>query len=256
MNLISQLRKQIINYLTKDLVKPENAAKCENLIKFDESGCDISFAISLNIWSNYLKKTDDLSNYKNSILIFSTNNGETDENQALEFLLEASKIWSLPIEKACVEKGLCLIYFNKSYTFQVVLDLVNTCDYARANNMEDETVFIDTLRAENSSITQFRVETMQKSLKNLIKFSRYKLTDDPNAASQKYLLTTRSNLKDEENPSNAKVIMVGVVCDIDKKISHADVENYLKKRQDDLHLIALHKYGVRVQNDTVRLFCF
>ena len=49
MNLISQFRKQIINYLTNDLVRPENAAKCENLVRFDESGCDISFAISLTI---------------------------------------------------------------------------------------------------------------------------------------------------------------------------------------------------------------
>lgn len=254
MNLINQFRKEIVNYLTKSLVKSESALGCESLIKFSESERDVSFSVHLHIWRNYLKKTDDLSKYNNSILIFSTNNVDADENQAIELLLEASKVWIFPLEKVWREKEICVLSFKKSYAFKKVLDLVYSCDYGRTSGKEEQSICIDVLQTENTSITQFRVETMQKSLKNLIKFSRYKLTDDSNAADQKYLLTTRSNLKNEENPNNAKVIICAVVCNNDegdKKISHADAEGYLKKRQDDMHLIALHKYGVRIQNDTV-----
>jgi hypothetical protein len=36
-----------------------------------------------------------------------------------------------------------------------------------------------------------------------------------------------------------------------KKNSHLTSEDFLKKREEDMHLMAIHKYGVRVKNDTV-----
>jgi hypothetical protein len=66
------------------------------------------------------------------------------------------------------------------------------------------------------------------------------------------MLTTRSNSKNNEDTNKIIPIVCGVVIDgNEKKNSHLTSEDFLKKREEDMHLMANFKYGVRVKNDTV-----
>lgn len=240
--MIKILRKEIINYLSRS----ENTSKCDSLVKFEVSEkSDFSFPINLQIWSNYLKIYGNLEDYHNNILVYAANNSSTDENQAI--------IEALLLAGIKIDKEVCHISLIRDKSLQRALDLVNRDDFCRWINPEAQSISIDIEYCENSSITNYRLQTMQKITRNLLRYSQYTYANDSSTADHRFVITTRSNFKANESVknSNVKIILCGVVCNNDKKMSVTTAENYLKMRQDDMHLIALHKYGVRVKDNVV-----
>jgi arginyl-tRNA synthetase len=139
----------------------------------------------------------------------------------------------------------------RNSAFKTMFKSISSDDYGRAPKC-GETVSVNISETANSSITNFRLQTINLVLKNLISYSQYTLTDD-STANHKVLLTTRSNFKKDDDYSESDItVLCSVVRDMDKnnkKISHQSAEEYLKKRIDDMHLMALHKYGVRIKSD-------
>jgi hypothetical protein len=161
----------------------------------------------------------------------------------------------LQIEKLSIEKGICQISLNKLATFKTVLDVIDKDEYTATKKEENKSIFIKIHKIESSPITQFRLETIEKVLKKLLKFSQFSYTEDQTKATINLLLTSRSNLKASDSDKELKPIVCAVVCDDGgKKTSQLEAEKYLENRQNDMHLIAVHKFGLRVKNDKVRRF--
>jgi len=235
--------------LGKYLSRTENPA--ENLIKFEVSNLsDFSFIINLDLWSNYFK-LEETGSYNNDILIYATDNEDNNKEQAMEALKHESERFAFKIDSLEVTNMKCFIKLMRNSTFKTMFKSISSDDYGRALKC-GETVAINISETENSSITNFRLQAISLVLKNLISYSQYTLTDD-STADHKVLLTTRSNFKKDNDYLESDItVLCSVVRDMDKnnkKISHQSQEDYLKKRIDDMHLMALHKYGVRIKSD-------
>lgn len=250
MNLIQVFKKQIISYLTR------STSDCDSLIKFEiNRNHDFGFQVSLEIWKNYFKIEESLADYRNNILIYAACDKNIDEEEAIDTLKKTSHAWIFKIDKLSIDKGICLFTLNRQEIFKMLLDLVDSDRYGKSQKGESLSISIKTQKVLNSSITQFRLDTISRVVINLLKFSSFILAYDPSFADVPLLLTTRSNLKADESDKDFKSIVCAVVCDKDeksKKISRIEASNYLaQQRQNDMHLIAVHKFGVRVKNDEV-----
>ncbi|XP_070499270.1 uncharacterized protein [Chironomus tepperi] len=235
--------------LGKYLSRTDNPA--ENLIKFEVgNGPDFSFIINLDLWANYFK-IEDSRPFNNDILIYATDNENNDEKHAIEALKNESEKFAFKIDSLEVKNMKCFIKLMRNSTFKTMFKSISSDDFGRAPKC-DETMSINIIETENSSITNFRLQTIELVLKNLISYSQYTLTDD-STADHKVLLTTRSNFKKDNDCLDTDItVLCSVVRDMDKnnkKISHQSTNDYLKKRIDDMHLMALHKYGVRIKSD-------
>lgn len=249
MNIIKKFKQEIVTYLSR------SASNNDSLIKFEIiSSHDFGFCINLEIWKNYFKLEEDPAEYKNNILIYAACEKNIDEELAIKKFKTISENWSFEVDKIWIEKGICCINLNRLETFKRMLHLISNDEYACYQKMEGQTISIKTDKVLSSSITKFRLDVIEIGLKNLISLTPY-IYDETNANINLFL-TTRSNLKVDDNYREFIPIICGVVCDQkeSKKTSQMEAEEYLMKRQNDMHLIAIHKFGVRVKNDKVRSF--
>lgn len=246
MKKVAEFKEKLVEYLTKTT---DSYVKCEKLIKYDVDSkkVDFTFGINMeNIWSNYLSAQDNWQKFGNSVLIYGSNEQDIDDNQAVQKLVEASEKWPLKISSARIVDGICEIHLNRNNTFPLVLDLVAREDYCRYDKINGKSISLAIDEVEKSSITHFRLKTLKNALAKLITLhSQYNLIDKKTAYSN-LILTTRSNIKNNEDSEKLISILCGVV---DSKQNNA--EDILKKRQEDMHLMAVHKYGVRVKNHEV-----
>jgi hypothetical protein len=246
MKEVTEFKHKLVEYLTKSDKYYDN---CENLLKFDSTGSLYDFSFATSIWNYYLSEDNDLDKFKNNILIYATNEKDIDVTLAVQKLIDESQNWTLQISEAKLNDGVCEIRLSRNKVFQMVLARVAHDDFCRHNKVDGKTISltIDDAHLDEKSFTKFRLEIIKKVLSSLIKLSSYSLVEDNDAASN-LLLTTRSNSKNNEDSKKIK-IQCGVV--IDEMSANSDADNYLKKRQEDMHLIAIHKYGMRVKNDEV-----
>lgn len=239
----------MVSYLSR------STSECDSLIKFEINSIqDFSFQISLQIWKNYFKVDLEDEEFQNNILIYAACAKNIELLETIDMLKKASDPWIFTIDKIFIDKGICYISLNHHGTFKMLLNLIDGDEYGKADKKESVKISIKTQKILKSSITQFRLETIERILRNLLNFSPFVLTDDPSHADVPLLLTTRSNLKADEKDKAFKSIVCAVVYDEDencKKTSCVEALNYLEKRQNDMHLIAVHKFGIRIKNDKV-----
>lgn len=102
----------------------------------------------------------------------------------------------------------------------------------------------------NPSITQFRVELIGKTAEKLLDYSKFTVLTDPSDAKYKILATSKSKLPADHPNSDWKLLTCGVVMNgKDRKTSELTREQYIKQRCEDMHLMSIHKYGIRMEND-------
>lgn len=243
MHLVRAFSKELSKFLTRsdqDFVK---------LIKFDETGrtSDFSFSLSLKIWMNYLKtvSNDDVNKYQDNILMFAAE-GSVDE--AVEKLKLAG--WTFRIESVEIKDFRCYLTVDRAAAYKKFLNEL-TGSYGRRKKVEDETLSLEIDNDDTStSIKQYRVELVQRVLENLLAYSKFVIVTDPAIAKHKILVSSKSNLSKNDDRFDRKLVTCGVVIDqATKKVSQLEAKDYIKKRSEDMHLISIHKYGVRVKND-------
>jgi uncharacterized surface protein with fasciclin (FAS1) repeats len=243
MKQVAEFKEKLIEYLTKST---DSYAKCEKLIKFDvDAKFDFSFVTS-EPWNRFCE--NNWEKFGNNILIYGSNQHDIDEDQAVQKLIKASEKWPLQIQNAKINcNGICEINLNRNNVIRLVLDLVTREDFCQYDKINGKSISLAIDEVEKSSITEFRLKTLKKVLIKLITHhSQYNLIMDKKTAYSNLMLTTRSNTKNNEDSEKLIPILCGVVAE--KKIN---AEEFLKKRQEDMHLMAVHKYGVRVKNDQV-----
>lgn len=241
---IDTFKRQLSEYLSRQ------TNPCDNLVKFEVSTeADFSFLASLKIWRNYIdiKNADQLGD---DILMYAAQASNCDE--AIVRLKEISSHFFVhKIDKIQLNQARYLVKLDRNAAFTAALKSIMSSDYGRQTKVE-ETVAITISELEDSSITNFRLQTLALVLKNLLSYSKYIPATSNSTANHKLLLTTRSNSKKNDCLEPNIVILCSVVRDNNessKKISHMPVDEYFKKRMDDMQLMALHKYGLRIKDD-------
>lgn len=246
MHLIKTFSKEVSKYLSR------SDCDCVKLIKFHEAGkFDFSFPLSINIWKNYLKEVDitAVDNCEDNILVFAAGDSSSDFKQAIEKFKIASSNFQFAIECVEIKDYRCFFTVNRAAAFSKFLSEVTT-SYGKRRKIEDETLSLEMDADETSTITQYRVELVNEVVKNLLNYSKFVVVNDPSIAKHKVLVTSKSNLSKNDDRIDRKLLTCGVVIDpIQKKVSQQDATDYIRKRSEDMHLISIHKYGVRVKND-------
>lgn len=250
MNFLINFNEDITNYLSKSNCSTnKNSLK---LIKFVESGAfDFTFPLSLKIWRNYLKdlSEDDIGKYQDNILIYSTK--DASEN-GLESFKVASSNWTFKIERIEIKDHRCSFTICRASTFDRLLNEImnDSSDYGKSLKVIGETVSLEVDNDDdNASITHHRVEIIAKVVRRLVNYSKFTLTE-PSTAKHKILVTSKSNLSKHHSLANRTLLTCGAVLNpAEKKISQLSSKDYIEKRCEDMHLISVHKYGVRVKND-------
>jgi hypothetical protein len=242
MALIAKFKRQLTEYLSK------HADPCGNLIVFENKNkYDLSFVKSYLIWCNYLQKAGhDDSSHNDNILLYGT--GKKDENEAIDELKRASEQWTFQINRIEHDDNRYFVHLHRSSAISTVLSFINTLDYVEKDEKETISIELNVGGNDESSITDFRLQTIETSLRNLIiHATKYKYVTDSSIAKHKLVLTTSSNSK-MRNEHGKIMIHCGVVLNENKK-SLQSAEEFLAKRTNEMHLTAVHKYGLRVKND-------
>lgn len=248
MNILKIFCESLINYLTKT---NGNSTK---LIKFiSQSGeIDLSFPISMKIFRNQVQGLSDvdIEKFNDNILFFAMDKHSDDLEDAKIALKSQSSTWIISIDDISIINNHCCIKLNRTQVFELSLRKLNE-NFGRLEKNELETVSIEIENQEDMSVTQHRVQIVEKVVRNLVKYSRFVQVDDPEIAKHKILVTSKSNPKKcEESMSNRKLILCGPVVDAkDNKISSTSSQDFIQLRMKDMHLIAIHKYGIRVKDD-------
>lgn len=252
MNLLFLFYEEIIRHLTK--CDDVNQNSLQKLIKLQERDCfDFQFPVSLKIWRNYMKlNEDEAENYRDSILLYSIDEtSESSVETSIRTLKNESKKWTFTIENVELVDGRCSFTIDRASSYSRVLrEISENPSYGISDKMEDETMNLISEGEETSTVTQFRVQLVTDVINRLIPFSRFTLLSDSSAAKYKIFITSKSKLcKDDENTSRTLLTCGPVINPADKKISTLSTDDYIKRRREDMHLISIHKYGMRVKSD-------
>lgn len=254
MNFLVNFNEDITNYLSRSHFSAGSSSSLK-LIKFLESGAfDFSFPISLKIWRNYLNdlSEDDIEKFQDNILLLPIQ--DTSEHVNENFKNASSRLnWTFAIESVDVKDIRCNFTINRVSSYAKLLnEITNGSNYGACQKNDCETVSIevDEDYDGDSSITQHRVEIIAKIVRNLVGYSKFILVGDSSIAKHKILVTSKSNLCKQHSQTNRTLLTCGAVLSpSEKKISHLSSNDYIEKRCEDMHLISIHKYGVRVEND-------
>ena len=254
MNLLNTFYEELTKYLSKsdDVNLNKNLQKLMKLQ--DRDNFDFQFPISIsNVWKNYLKLNEnDVEKYCDNILLYSINATSEDSiERSIEALKNESKTWTLTIENIELIDSRCQFTINRASSYKRILMFTSSStSYGTNEKIETETIHIETDGDDKSTVTQYRVRLVADVLQKLIPFSRFILVNDPSTAKHKILVTSKSKLPTDENQTSCVLLTCGAVTNpTDKKISNTNAHDYIKQRTEDMHLISIHKYGVRVKDD-------
>lgn len=252
MSLLYLFCDEVTKYLSRT---DGNVAVLKNLIKLQERECfDFQIPASLHIWKNYLNLNEnDVENYHDSILLYSIHStNEGDSRVSIDVLKKESKKWTFTIENVEVKDNRwILLIINRPSSFSRILkEILRNPNYGKAEKLETETISIESEAGDDdtSTVTQFRVHLVNNIVKNLTTYSKF-VSVDAALATHKILVTSKSNLGRNEDQTRVLLTCGAVLDPLTKKISNMSAQEYVKQRTDEMHLMSIHKYGIRVKSD-------
>uniref|UniRef100_A0A182W2U1 DALR anticodon binding domain-containing protein n=1 Tax=Anopheles minimus TaxID=112268 RepID=A0A182W2U1_9DIPT len=183
-------------------------------------------------------------------------NSKTDSELHMDepALIDASKGWPLPIAAVTVVHSSAHIWFDRVAAFRAAL-LLKEWEFDRRPT-NGAKVYVEEPTTEECgtiSMTEFRANIMRKSIKKCFHHCNY-------------IIVEKTDLMDNVIPSD--VTHVKVVHQRSKSTASPHVEvlcgavlsgnetqnaaQYIQQRANDMHLTALHRYGLRMP-DTIKL---
>ncbi|CAF4849828.1 unnamed protein product [Pieris macdunnoughi] len=195
---------------------------------------DYSFPNTVKSWSELLNSKV-LQNVTETLLQYL--------KKDIDSLLQESKSWALPIKKVIEIKDRVHIFLERPLAIRTALSQSIITNENILNNLNKGTSLVEHESLNSSCITSLRLRYTVKVIKNL-----YLLNEKCSDIKPKVFVTTRSTSKCEES----RVILCGAVLNAKTgtKESSISAEELISIRQDELTLIAQHKYGVRVSTDS------
>ncbi|CAH0720210.1 unnamed protein product, partial [Brenthis ino] len=227
-NFITALYKYLVRkeeYLPGLLVKKHSS----NL----QTHGDFSFPNSAKSWQQFLQY-EQLQNLDCSLL--------KCINKDVTNLIETSRNWEISIVKAIELKDRIHLYVDRLKSIQACCQSVSyNNDYIiKRINIDTNVVTVDCSCKETNSITYLRLKVLRDVVKNL-----YLINLHPQNVHVLLTWKSKSEIKD------SNIVFCGAVLNAKSgtKENTITADEYIRIRQDELTLIAQHKYGVRVSTD-------
>ncbi|KAG5680735.1 hypothetical protein PVAND_010225 [Polypedilum vanderplanki] len=255
MKLVATFKRQLLNYLFS------TSNVDDNLISFEtNSKCDFTFVRNYYIWCQHLDNEIDKDTLNNDDILFIAT-GKSNVNEAIEALIKESENWVFKIERVDYCEKKYFIQLHRSTSLKIALEEANSFDFSNVEKDDCETISIESEECDNGNltITNFRLEVFESVLKNIIVHeTKYVYVNDSSIAKHKLRLSSVSNIKtnkvkeeDEETEQSKQYVTVlcNSVLGTNNKKSEESAFDYFTRRRNDMHLIAIHKYGIRAKDD-------
>ncbi|XP_062555229.1 DALR anticodon-binding domain-containing protein 3 [Armigeres subalbatus] len=160
---------------------------------------------------------------------------------AVQSLVEESIEWKLPLENIKMFSSSIAFHLKREYVFRYCIEkaLDHKLGFGDEPSSEISVISdVDEISSDNFNMTDFRLSTVQKVVKNLLDFGGFKMihpTENPTLII--------SIVRNRNKEFNAFELVCGPVTS-----QFINAKDYVKKRANDMQLIAQHKYGIRVRD--------
>ncbi|KAM7348910.1 uncharacterized protein ACRADG_008073 isoform 1-T1 [Cochliomyia hominivorax] len=255
-NSLNQLLFNIVNYfvespVTNDL---ENYRKISTLVRIHSEKLfqlgDVSFPCKTEIWLNYFPETKRQLNES----AFEISN---DDKLELKKFLDVANKWPFPVERLVVRQERIHLHLQRYVIVRrLVPEVLKNNKYGQLQKAESKLVYLNHLSEScpDEDLSFYRSKLMYNVLKKLLKYSRW--NEEENAKSDRKDKDSILNLQVQSvafktTPSDGVIIKCGLATDPSNngKRCQLPTSEYLSIRSNDMTLMALHKYGIRVKQD-------
>ncbi|XP_065363458.1 uncharacterized protein LOC135956798 [Calliphora vicina] len=260
-NPLNTLLINIVNYFVESSKENEieNYRKMSTLIRIHNEKLvqcgDVSFPSKTEIWLNYFPEANRQLN--EAAFQLSDTEDEKSEQEKCKFL-EAAKEWPFPVAKLLVRQERIHLHLHRSVIVgRLVPEVLKSENYGQLLKAANKKVYLNSL-PENLSeedLSFYRSKLMYNVLQKLLRYSRWSQVDrqgeehlDNNSFTELQVESVASKI----NKNDCGVIIkCGLVTDPSNngKRCQLPTKEYLSIRSNDMTLMALHKYGIRVKQD-------
>uniref|UniRef100_A0A1A9VRU1 DALR anticodon binding domain-containing protein n=1 Tax=Glossina austeni TaxID=7395 RepID=A0A1A9VRU1_GLOAU len=214
---------------------------------------EISFPSKPEIWFNYFK--DSMQKLNENIFHMLKPNDFGSDEQKLHFL-QVAATWDLPVERLIVNPERCHVYLKRtSIIKQTISHILTDKNYGQLKKLETRYVYIEPLEEDTrvlQDLSLYRSKLLYNALENVVRYSGWIKVNDLSFKQCLHLKIKSVRAKDiQDSQGNAVVAKCGIVVDPlnNGGLCKMPATEYLSLRSNDMHLMAQHKYGVRVKQD-------
>ncbi|XP_028899496.2 uncharacterized protein LOC105217675 [Zeugodacus cucurbitae] len=232
---------------------------------------EFSFPCRSELWNNCCKETGHkLRNI--AFDMFKDEGLDVSINARQTFLKTASR-WAFPIERIKIDNERCFLYLQRHAVMTMLLQQVlknnDTNAYGKLEKNSKQRIFFSRINQtvdEIEELTFYRAKLLEDILRRVFEYSKWTMVTEEDVEEVKqgrgesvlHLQVTSAARGPPINsvvipPSklSAATIRCGIVIDpITGKLTKLKTSEYLNCRSNDMCLMAMHKYGVRVKDDT------
>uniref|UniRef100_A0A1I8NLS6 DALR anticodon binding domain-containing protein n=1 Tax=Stomoxys calcitrans TaxID=35570 RepID=A0A1I8NLS6_STOCA len=215
---------------------------------------ECSFSCKPEIWSKYFPASEGYQIVEHA---FELLNETSEENR--QDLLNEAKAWNFPVAKLEIEQERCHLHLQRSCIMKSLIQqvLCSTNMFGNMRKTQKRFVRLKPLQEYGLSyqdISFYRAQLVHQTLKRLLVLSQWPIVDDLadcHPVMDINVLSVASKVSQEFAPDVSVTIKCGLVTDPLRKgrVCQLPTEEYLSLRSNDMCLMALHKYGVRVKQD-------
>ncbi|CAG4974750.1 unnamed protein product [Parnassius apollo] len=198
---------------------------------------DFSFPNTVKSWHEYINKSTD-SGSKEFTLLNCIGKETTD-------VVISSRKWVIPVKDAQEIKDRIHLFLDRSSGIKVGLTSAIQNNNLISNKLSENTLhaFVDTLCA-GSCINSLRLKCLKDVINHLLAINSTHLPQVSNIVLTSKSLTQKNY--------EGRVVLCGTVLNANTNVKETALngEDFIRLRQNELTLIAQHKYGVRVATDS------
>ncbi|CAB3254319.1 unnamed protein product [Arctia plantaginis] len=231
-NALNRFTKNIIFCLTGEQTDVKGLLVKRHIENLQTHG-DFSFPNSVKSWHDFVI-CDQVSDKENITFLEAINKNPED-------IVEASKNWGLPVCKVKVEKARIYLFLQRSLAIPVGLleALRNNSNISLRILRKCSTVHLDPLCEDNNDITSLRTKYVKNVIENICAVHNL---------NSSVFVTCKSTSKRE----GYSRVLCGTVLNAKTCAKETIIvaDDFISKRQNEISLIAQHKYGVRVSRDS------
>uniref|UniRef100_A0A182XVK6 DALR anticodon binding domain-containing protein n=1 Tax=Anopheles stephensi TaxID=30069 RepID=A0A182XVK6_ANOST len=163
-------------------------------------------------------------------------------------LIAASKLWPLPISAIVSCGSSANVWLDRTVAFRAALTLQEWTGHQRPLNVQK--VYVEeptTNEYDTISMTEFRANVLRSTIKKCFQHGGYTLVENAdlldNDIPSDVMHVKIVHQRSKSTPQPQVEVLCGVVL---TGLETQNAAQYIQLRADDMHLTALHRYGLRL----------
>ncbi|XP_065085275.1 DALR anticodon-binding domain-containing protein 3 [Ochlerotatus camptorhynchus] len=157
--------------------------------------------------------------------------------------VKESQEWVLPVKSVRVTDSSVAFFLKRETAFRCFITECLEGKFGRRDNAQQIILStdVDKESLDNMNITEFRILTVNNVVRNLFEFGGFNFSND------RSLKENTLTIKITRNRSKATTNEIDLICG-PVTTNGINATDFIKKRANDMQLIAQHKYGIRVRD--------